>query len=503
MKKIISFLSFLLIIAMISGILISCGNNTATEKTDAKPTVVDTSTDNDNQIAGEEATQEPQDRIKPDVPEDKDYEGYTFTFLAHRIGYAGDWVGDSDPREIIAEEQNSDPINDAVYKRNLAIKEKYNIDIKMIPADDERSAMNKAVKAGDDIYDAVVMFNNNIPTIVTGGFLVNVDKLPYIDISQPWWDPAVNSMSIDHKNYLLGGDLLILDNEATNVLLFNKNLMANLGIDLPYNLVKNGKWTMDKMNEMIKGAALDVDGDGAMGLNDRWGFGVFNDTLHALLVSGGGAFAVKNEDDIPYMDFASQKNLAVLDKAMNLMYNPEYVNNQQAAGGLNHREIFEDNRMVFLWGRVFLVGYFRGMESNFGIVPLPKYDESQDKYYSLVNPYSGVLLGVPKSVQNLERSSIILEALSAESKYTLRPAYYDLVLQRKYVRDDESGEMLDIIFDSKVYDIGGVYSFGDVFTKFNNLAAKQDRNIASFYEANSDKMTTSINKVVTAFQTMD
>jgi len=149
-----------------------------------------------------------------------------------------------------------------------------------------------------------------------------------------------------------------------------------------------------------------------------------------------------------------------------------------------------------------VVEKFRGMEANFGIVPLPKFDEAQTQYYSVVNPYTGVLLGVPKSVQDLERTSIILEAMAAESRYTLQPAYYDVVLQRKYTRDDESQEMLDIIFGNRIYDIGAVYSFGNVFLDFIALCNKSNRDVVSYYDKKSGAMQKAIDKLVALIDTM-
>jgi hypothetical protein len=114
-----------------------------------------------------------------------------------------------------------------------------------------------------------------------------------------------------------------------------------------------------------------------------------------------------------------------------------------------------------------------------------------------------VLLGVPKSADNLERISIILEALAAESRYTLQPAYYDIVLNRKFTRDEESSEMLDIIFTTRIYDIGGVYSFGSVFSDFCGLASREDRNIMSYYEKKIGAMEKAIDKLVVTFESMD
>jgi len=509
MKNIKKFTALFLVLILIFTTLISCNPSSKNNIS---------ATGNDNTTADPNATAAPggttaEERIDPNLPSE-DYGGYTFTFLAHQINYPYDWVGDAAPREITAEAENGDPINDSVYKRNAITEDKYNITIKMVPNTDEKAAMNKAVKAGDNTYDAVVIFNNNVPSVITGGLLVDTSQLPYINLKQPWWDPAVNALSIAHKNFLLGGDLLILDKEATNCLLFNKDMMANLGLPFPYDAVKQGKWTMDALNNIIKNSAKDLNGDGQMtAYDDQWGLGLVNDALHAFLVSCGGALAVKDNNDIPYMDFTSQKNLSVISKAMDVMYNPNYVVNGQAppkggSGDLTNGNLilntgFEESRILFMWARIRVVEALRDMNANFGIVPMPKYDETQSRYYSLVNPYTGVLLGVPKSSSDLNRTSIILEALSAESRYTLQPAYYDVTLQRKYARDNESQEMLNIIFSSKIYDIGSIYSFGNVFLDFITLAATQNRDVVSYYEKKSGAMQAAIDKVVNTIQSIN
>jgi len=506
MKKFIISFIFILILTLI---LISCGenndNNDNSGENGGNANINADAADDKEGEAGEEAG-EP--RIEPELP-DEDFGGYIFTFLTHL--YEGDdWINPT-PLEIVAEEiTGGDPINDAVYRRNMKITEKFNFGIRILAESDEAGAMRKAVGAGDSIYDAAVMFNHNIPSIVTNALLVNVGDLKYIDLSKPWWDPAVNALSIDNKNYLLGGDLLILDNEATNAVLFNKELLSDLGIGLPYDTVKEGKWTFDLFNEYIKGASRDLNGDGRMTwTDDRWGFIAFNDTMLALLAAGGGSLALKDSDDIPYMTLTEPRNLSVIDKLMDIMYNKEDVLNVQA--DINNWELwgqafygaFEENRSVFQWARVRAVEKFRGMDADFGIIPMPKFDENQENYRSLVNPFTGALLGVPKSAENLERISVILEALAAESRYTLQPAYYDVVLTRKFARDAESEDMLGIIFNSRVYDVGAVYSFGGVYMDFVNMANRSNRDIASFYERGSGRMEKGIENIVEIFRGMD
>ena len=508
-NNILRIIALLLITALVAGVFISCGEkkpDSSVEKNEDKKSDDSAADDNDPE-------EEKDIKIYPDLPEDIDYDGYVFTFLSHEEAATGwDWATPQ-PRECVAEVADAeDPINDAVYRRNTYIMDKYGVEFDLITNSNETSLLKKSVQAGDNNYDAVLIYNNNVPGVVTNDLLLEVSHLPYLDLEKPWWDKGVNAMSVAKKQYLLAGDLLILDNEATNAIIFNKDLMQSLGIDLPYNMVKEGKWTFDAMLEMCKGAELDLNGDGKLDYkDDRFSFVTFNDTLQAFLVAGGGTFAAKDSDDIPYMCFAEQKNLDVMDKAMNLLYketNPGVLNVQKDAGSaaetwrILYYDGFMDNRALFMWIRMRVVEVFRGMDANFGILPMPKYDEAQDDYCSLVNPYTGVMMGVPKTAEP-ERTSIILEALSAESKYTLQPAYYDIVLSRKFTRDDESQDMLDIIFGNQIYDIGGVYSFGGVFSDFNGLASKEDRNIISYYDKKIGNMEKAIDKVVTAFETMD
>ena len=508
MKKSKRLLSLLLVVLMVGSVLLSCGDTS-----DKKDGGDDKTATTGGGEATNPADSTEEERLYPDLPEDSNFEGHVFRVLTHKEG-SDDWY-EPDPREIVAEVENAEePINDAVYRRNAMLKDKYNIDFTIIPADDEKTQLNKSVKSGTDDYDAVIMFNNNVPPIVQSGNLLNVANLTYLDLDKPWWDSAVNSMSIDNKQFLLAGDLLILDNEATNALIFNKDLMATLGMDIPYSIVKEGKWTMDKFNEYVKGSSFDINGDGAMMPDDdRWGFVAYRDTLHALLVSGGGTLAIKNENDIPVMDITSPRNLLVIDKAMDIMYNKQDVLNIQSDisdGGTNsanwlraYHASFEENRALFMWVRMRVVEKFRGMESDFGILPLPKFDENQADYASVVNPYTGVLLGVPQSAENPERTSIILEAMAAESRYTLQPAYYDVVLQRKFARDEDSSEMLDIIFSTRVYDIGAVYAFGNAFIDFITLCDKSNKDVISFYDKKQNTMQKAIDKVVGVFESME
>jgi len=97
----------------------------------------------------------------------------------------------------------------------------------------------------------------------------------------------------------------------------------------------------------------------------------------------------------------------------------------------------------------------------------------------------------------------ILEALSAESKYTLRPAYYDVTLKTKMARDEDSSDMLDIIFRNRVWDIGEISNFGDFGWQLIALSMKNDSNIASLFEKRQGAMQKDIDKAIGKFEALD
>jgi hypothetical protein len=95
----------------------------------------------------------------------------------------------------------------------------------------------------------------------------------------------------------------------------------------------------------------------------------------------------------------------------------------------------------------------RDMESDFGILPYPKYDTDQETYSSTSRDNFDLFV-VPIDVKDPEFTGIITEALCAESYRSVVPKYYDVVLKSKTSRDEESAEMIDIIRDNLTFDIG-------------------------------------------------
>jgi hypothetical protein len=106
---------------------------------------------------------------------------------------------------------------------------------------------------------------------------------------------------------------------------------------------------------------------------------------------------------------------------------------------------------------------------------------------------------VPITNTDYERAGFILEALAAESKYVLTPAYYDVTLQRKYARDEESAQMLDLIFSTRILDTGFVFNWQNLQGFYSGMVEKKQNTFASSYEKIEARIIKDMDKTITAF----
>ena len=444
-------------------------------------------------------------RIEPDLPDTK-WEGYKFRVLTK-----GDTNVHWKSKDIAATEENGDVINDAVYKRNMKIYDRFGVEMVDIPSPngtwDLTAPLRKSVMAASDDYDMVASgFNDAVKNLSTEGMLMELHNVPYMDLSKPWYDQNANEqLSIDGKLFATAGDMILMDNEATLCVLFNKKLAEDYALEGFYEMVKNGKWTIDKMTEFSKLTAKDLDGDGTMGEKDQWGNIGEPLNTYALMVACDAIAVKKNKDDVPVFDVQNEHFYDAFTKAVNLNRDDKvtmFCDNFKAADVWADiiDPAFTEGRVLFNTAGLVRVTVFRAMETDFGILPLPKYDENQKEYNSMISMGCANSIAIPTTA-NAERSGAIIEALSAESYYTLKPAYYDIVLKTKNARDDASSEMLDIIFENRIFDIAYMYDWGGLIGAINGL--KTDGKISSTVDSKLKAAEKALEKTLTAYAELE
>ncbi|MCL1858515.1 MAG: hypothetical protein FWF92_04705 [Oscillospiraceae bacterium] len=497
MKKICLLLAFILFLSLL---LISCGGNTEENKNITPKEAQDINAN--NEIVLDEETEPVTEKLLPNVPDDKDFDGYEFMILGNSTAYNTYWYS----KDLYVEDENGDAINDAVYYRNRAIEEKYNIKINAKLSGSQYNDAKKSINSGDGTYDVFsVPLQGATAMLAQDGSLLDLKKVPYIDLDKPWWDQRANEqLSIGHKLMFTISDLLIIDKDALFIFLFNKDVIQEQGLEDPYKLVRDGKWTIDKMWDMAKDMPKDVNGDGKMDDLDAYRMLTAAHTIHGNVVGSGHFVITKDADDMPVLNITDPMIQASYEKWLNMMLdrNSTWVaqdwDSRHTDIWMYQLEVLSEKRGLWLYAGMDRVTTLRTFDFNFGILPNPKFDENQTDYYNHVHAWCTTAISIPVT-SDPERTGMILEALTAESYYTLRPAYYDVSLKTKFMRDDESGEMLDLIFKTRCYDLGHVYNWGGLFDMFCNLPQQKNNDFVSGFEKIMPKIERDMEKAIENF----
>ena len=423
-----------------------------------------------------DTTETEETRLYPDLPDVK-YDGYGYRFYSWHIDNWRTWD------DIAVEDLDGEIINDAVYNRDVAIESQYNVTISVTYDlyTTYETNVSKNVKAGDDFADVLLSMGHDIPRMYNQNVFYNLRNVPNLEFDMPWWDQnATESFTL--ADYMPFGvsDLTLLDKGVTSCVYFNKQLAEDYSLGNLYDLVYNNEWTFDKIIELGKKVSTDLNGDSMYDENDVFGLVCDDDPVFMLFNGGGGRHITKDDEGYPTLSFSSEYNFTMIKYYLeNIMYDGMLTYNNSFNDTIKKSEdMFADNQGLFYFKNLATAVKLRNMETDFGILPIPKYQTSQENYGCAVSVFGTNLISVPLTAVDLDRTGVILEALSAESKYSVIPAFYDVVLKDKFTRDVESTDMLDIIIASRVYDVGDFYglaNFPDNFLRITGKASKQDR----------------------------
>ena len=493
------------IILIISAVFISAscqaGNEssiTATEADNLEP-IID--------IAAEAAS-EPE-KTTPDLPE-RTFGGHTFTFLLKGENH-NEWAS----LDIAAEEETGDVINDAIFRRNTYVEEKYDVTIAWNLNSDPNAVLRRSLRAGDTEFDLIMPDLPNAARLAAEGLLYDMKDMPYMDLSAKWWDQqAVKELSIGTKLYYCTGDLSFTAIDTIWIMMFNKTLIQDFNLEDPYAVVKSGGWTYNKLEEMIRGVSQDLNGDGIVNEFDFAGFVTPSDRyVRAMILSGGESFTEKTADDHFAFKYPNEKFLEIYDRTMELMHNnPDVLDinriTDQGSSYLTNKyfiakTMFEENRVLFFSEVMQNVFRLRQSDADFGIIPLPKHSAEQEFVPHYVFVDTTTVSAIPSNAPDLERTGIILEALTAESTYTVMPAYYEVSLKTKLARDDQSGEMIDLIRASRTYDLATVYDFGGIYGAVSAAIINNNIGYLTAIERIEARMISGIERIIDQYKELE
>lgn len=491
-------LAILLTALMLAPAMLSCAE-TAPEETKGEA---------NSPVSNEGVSADPADELEteitPALPEDLNFDGHEFRILNNDYSIKI-WA----QIDIYAEEVTGEPINDAVFERNAAVGDKYNCSIASEQTTDVTGILKKSILSMDGFVDVVTPQLRTFASHAQEGNYIDLHTVSTMDLSKPWYDQnSVAEIPVNRLLYGVATDITIMDEQATGAYVFNKALYENYQLGTTfgsiYDVVKDGKWTMDTLSQMITTVSGDLNGDGVRNEDDLYGMFYQRDTLTSLLTGFNVNIATKNADDIPEMTLMSEQNSDILDKIFDMLYQEDYCFQVMARLGESNWSdgmvaMFQNDQALLMWIRLADVENLRTMEADFGVLPMPKYTEDAEGYRSAVNSYVGTLTCIPICNFNPEQTGYFIEALAYEGRKTLMPAYYEVNLQGKVSRDEESRAMLDIIFSERHYDLGEIYDPGNFANALIYMTQTNDRDYASKWAKNERLITKSMDKMLRKF----
>lgn len=431
-----------------------------------------------------------------------DFGGKNFTIL---VPADNGW---SQYDDFSATEVTGEAVNDANLKKMQKLEEIYNVKIVNKVAS-QSSVVEEArsdIQANLNTYDAILAEmceNGGISTLAEEGLLQDLKALDNIDLSKPWYSQnAVNNLSMSNKLFYVMGDISTVDNDGISALSFNKKLLNDAQLDNPYTLVKENKWTLDNFYSLCKDFYMDLNGNGDIDADDRFGLLTDNENTLYFMIGGGMQIVNKDADDKPVLSVYNDRNATMFSKVLNIVTDN---NTTQRLENLNLTDgsdiyqygstMFMNDQILFRLTAMYRIIECRKMDSDFGILPLPKYDENQEGYYHLLS-YASPAIAIPVTALDPEKNAAVIDALSYYGRSIVLPEYYDRVLQGQVSRDEESQDMLDIIFDSAYFDLGIIHNFGGIRGIFGAMTATGSDTFASEYAALETVANKSIDRII-------
>ena len=444
-------------------------------------------TESDSTVSSSDSSENKEDVLE--IPLEYDFEGQTVNILVSGNYANDDFNGDITSPDIVMQNQ---------YKRNVEVEEQYKVKIEVdnkIAFGSQKTGSGPAFSAFQLMYtsqsydyDFATIGTYNAGSCAYNGYLTDLNSLPNIDLSKSWWSQSANGqLEINGKMYFTTGDITLADNKVTHLIVFNKDLLSSKGLESPYDAVKNGKWTWDYFSDQVKKISVDLNGDDVMNEKDMYGCMTWADAYAAAVASAGSQIAGINDNGELTLTLMSDRTTTIVEKYAQMIFDTNTCFDYQygyasSTWDTNRYGMFSGGQVAYYLASAVLPGAMREYDVNFGIIPYPKLDEEQEEYYSLAAAYHNQYIGVPYFVEDPERTGMLLEILAYKGKEYVTPAFYEKQLVGTYIRDDESEQMLDIIYKNVVFDPGLIYRISGMSDTFNSVRTQRTNVFASQYE---------------------
>ena len=432
--------------------LFACG-----EKDPANTNGADSGQDASSVSTSDSADQTEPEHVDKFTPLEQKFEG-EFNLLVS--GKAGDCNVEFKDFSALEAGYEKTQLEEAVYRKNAAVEELYGIKLNVIEdmggSNQAYQKLLTAATAGSDDYDAAIIAAYDAIPLATADALYELGSIEALNLNNSWWDQRANTeLTIHGAIFFTTGDITVWDDMQQNVVGFNKQVKADHNIeDDFYQVVADGEWTLEALATYAKQVTEDLNQDGVYNMSDKFGIITWDDSTYAVFGGAGEkVVTVGNDGELSLTLTGSERIVDVMTTYTNICFGGDAINYQRYTS-VEAINMFSSNRALFFLGRPQSLDNYRDMETDYGILPYPKYNADQEEYYTTPSPYHMTFACVPMMTGDPEKSGAVLEALAYYGKEYMTGAYYDTTLTGQYFRDEDSVATLELMAETRSYDIG-------------------------------------------------
>lgn len=489
-RKILSALFAAAILAQ-SAALVSCS-----DKADNTPQSEVSGT-----AAEEETEPSPYDDkgyLKDDLPE-LDFKGQEVKLLY--------WT-DVNNQEFESEGITGELINDAIYERNLNAEERLGVKLSFIGADGGGyidpwvRVVSTSYAAGDKAYDILASYSRAIASCAVKGFTTDLSNIEYLDYEKPWWPKKMLDQAvINGRLHFISGDISTSTLYVMYCIYYNRTLIENYHIGMPTDDVFAGTWTIDRLIEASKGVYTDLNANNRRDLDDFYGFTISNYQNDSFYTGSNLKYVETDPDQILVIsdDFYSEKVVDLLaklgpwEKTEDVYMCTNYTD--------EHEIPFTNGNALFVMHPAYYAAKaLRNTEISYGIIPVPKYDENQ-KDFSTVLGNTLTLYAIDSECDYPETCAAVLECLGSIGYRTTTPDIYEVYMKVRYSEDDINAQMYDIVRENVCFDLGRYFGpqLSSITDIFHLAAAENNQKWSSTAEGKRKVLDRQIAAIAAAF----
>lgn len=421
---------------------------------------------------------------------------------------------DVERAEFFEDEITGDNVRDAINARNLAVEEQLGVKLNYIgtPGNVDHSTdylkkVQNSFNAGEKIYHILASHSRTGAIVAAGGMTQNLLDIEdsYLDLERPWWPSTlVETSTIGNGMYFISGDI------STNTLHFmygvyyNMDMVTDRGLDDPTELALAGTWTIDKMIAMTTDMYEDVNNNNVADYGDFYGLSTLYFHADSFYSAAGMRWIDKDANGFMQVsaNYGSEKSINLAEKLS------AWFSSGVCFTKSNNGEVcntFAEGNSLFTQNRIYIADsqHTCGLNSavfKYGVVPVPKYDESQERYYTTVgNPFT--LYEIMKGSDDQDIATAVLECLAYNGYQLTTPAIFEVNMKYKYSSDNKTAQCFDLIRNNIVFDLGRL--FGAQLNTMSELWSKaciEGTGWSSQARANAKSISRMVTKLNSSFE---